>query len=90
MIVGAERGPRATHPDWVRRIRDQASGRGIPFFFKQWGTWEPLSTTDGLQILPFGAYNPEARFGYLRNAKGDGCVLDGREWKEVPQPVLCG
>lgn len=39
VIVGGESGPgaRPMHADWVRRIRDRCIGRGVPFFFKQWG-----------------------------------------------------
>jgi len=41
VIVGGESGGRA-HPmkeDWVLSIKKQADKLGIPFFFKQWGTW---------------------------------------------------
>jgi len=39
VIVGGESGPgsRAMRPEWVREIRDKCVGRGVPFFFKQWG-----------------------------------------------------
>lgn len=39
VIVGGESGPKARPmaPDWVRAIRDRCVGRGVPFFFKQWG-----------------------------------------------------
>lgn len=39
VIVGGESGPRLrqTDPAWVRSIRDQCVGAGVPFFFKQWG-----------------------------------------------------
>ncbi|MBI2917179.1 MAG: phage Gp37/Gp68 family protein [Chloroflexi bacterium] len=39
VIVGGESGPKARpmDPDWVRRIRDDCSVAGVPFFFKQWG-----------------------------------------------------
>lgn len=41
IIVGGESGTQARpiDPSWVRSIRDQAETNGIPFFFKQWGTW---------------------------------------------------
>lgn len=41
IIVGGESGPRARRmlPEWVKKIREQASKLNIPFFFKQWGTW---------------------------------------------------
>lgn len=37
VICGGESGPRARpmHPDWVRSLRDQCVGAGVPFFFKQ-------------------------------------------------------
>ena len=39
VIVGGESGPgaRLMQESWVTEIRDQCEGRGIPFFFKQWG-----------------------------------------------------
>lgn len=41
VIVGGESGPHARpmHPDWVRSLRDQCVGAGVPFHFKQWGEW---------------------------------------------------
>lgn len=39
VIVGGESGScaRPMSSEWVRSIRDQCRGAGIPFFFKQWG-----------------------------------------------------
>lgn len=39
VIVGGESGAgaRPMHPDWTRRLRDQCSAAGVPFFFKQAG-----------------------------------------------------
>ena len=44
VVCGGETGPgaRPMHPDWVRSIRDQCQGAGVPFFFKQWGLWKPM------------------------------------------------
>lgn len=41
VIAGGEsgHGSRPMHPDWVRSLRDQCQGAGVPFFFKQWGEW---------------------------------------------------
>ena len=41
IIVGGESGPgaRPMHPDWARSIRDQCAAAGVPFFFKQHGSW---------------------------------------------------
>ena len=45
VIAGGESGPgaRPSHPDWFRSLRDQCAAAGVPFFFKQWGTWGPSS-----------------------------------------------
>jgi protein gp37 len=45
VIVGGESGPNARpmHPDWARAIRDECVAAGVPFFFKQWGEWQPLT-----------------------------------------------
>jgi protein gp37 len=30
-------------PDWARSLRDQCAAAGVPFLFKQWGEWRPIS-----------------------------------------------
>lgn len=92
IIVGGESGgahARALHPDTARFMRNQCTRMGIPFFFKQWGEWSPLSTTEGYQHLPFGHYivpTPEHRgFGFIPcRSSSTGRQLDGREWNEFP------
>jgi len=41
VIVGGESGNRARpmDKDWVLNIKKQCDKQGVPFFFKQWGTW---------------------------------------------------
>jgi len=41
VVAGGESGPgaRPMHPDWARSLRDQCAAAGVPFLFKQWGTW---------------------------------------------------
>jgi protein gp37 len=41
VIVGGESGPRARpmKPEWARSVRDQCDAAGVPFFFKQWGSY---------------------------------------------------
>jgi protein gp37 len=60
VVVGGESGPHARpmHPDWARSLRDQcqqaarsgatgeAGKAGVPFFFKQWGSWRPSYDRD--------------------------------------------
>lgn len=48
VVAGGESGANARpmHPNWVKRIRDDCSEAGVPFFFKQWGEWMPRSQMD--------------------------------------------
>lgn len=49
VVVGGESGSKARpmHPDWARSLRDQCAEAGVPFFFKQWGEWMPVTYFDG-------------------------------------------
>lgn len=50
IIAGGESGSEARpmHPDWARLLRDECMVARIPFFFKQWGEWEPIGPLYGL------------------------------------------
>lgn len=87
VIVGGESGPQARPMSsrWAREVRDFCQVNRIPFFFKQWGEWAPVSQ--------FGA---EARFahrpvmvdGEMMARVGRGMAghrLDGRLWRETPE-----
>lgn len=45
VIVGGESGrnARPMHPKWALNLRDQCVNAGVPYFFKQWGEWKPIS-----------------------------------------------
>lgn len=45
VVVGGESGSNARpmHPEWVEDIQEQCHYANVPFFFKQWGTWLPIS-----------------------------------------------
>lgn len=53
VIVGGESGPgaRPMHPAWARELRDQCQAAGVPFFFKQWGSWRPRYYSDGVRPM---------------------------------------
>lgn len=97
IIVGGESGPgaRPMHPTWARAMRDQCAAAGVPFFFKQWGSWAHIP---GLEKAP---YRPTER---LRDGgpkfqrqdldgaamlnlgkKGSGRMLDGVEHNGFPE-----
>lgn len=92
VIVGGESGPKARpmHPDWARSLRDQCQSAGVPFFFKQWGEWSPVSFDDlaseemeSLEIegkLDGFHDQPMLRVGKARAGR----LLDGREWNDMP------
>lgn len=49
VVAGGEsgHGARPMNPQWVESLRDQCVGADVPFFFKQWGAWIPLSSAHG-------------------------------------------
>ena len=92
LICGGESGPNARPmtPYWASALQGQCTGFGIPFFFKQWGEWAPITQTEPsvlAQLHPathiqvqLSAADNMARVGKKRAGR----LLDGREWNEVP------
>jgi protein gp37 len=82
-ICGGESGPgaRPMHPDWARSLRDQCQAAGMPFFFKSWGEYLPVTDASvGLHVVEFDDQK------YLKcGKKAAGSLLDGREWKQFPE-----
>lgn len=62
VIMGGESGPKAVpmHPAWARKVRDDCKAAGVPFFFKQFGTWAPITFLDGQGV-------PTVRFSHEKN-----------------------
>ena len=89
VIVGGESGKNARpmHPDWVRSIRDQCQEADVPFFFKQWGEWKEVRTTDQETVERYSkdvlSYTNGDLF-FKIGKKHAGRLLDGREWNEYP------
>jgi protein gp37 len=52
VIVGGESGPRArpVRPEWIFKIREQCEKRHVPFFFKQWGAFDPSGKRVGKKV----------------------------------------
>lgn len=81
VIAGGESGAHARpmHPAWLRFLRDQCVASDTPFFFKQWGEWQPRMTPfNGEQLFRVGK-------------KHAGRTLDGVTWDQFPKlsPPLC-
>jgi protein gp37 len=93
VIVGGESGrnARPMSPDWARDLRDQCQTANVPFFFKQFGEYQP---TDRMAIgRPQKGHalvgDPIDDLGHrweMRRVgkKAAGRELDGRTWNQVP------
>ncbi|WP_256013174.1 phage Gp37/Gp68 family protein [Desertivirga xinjiangensis] len=98
VIAGGESGPksRPVHPDWIRSIKDQCETAGVPFFFKQWGEYLPLSQWQGENINTFAGFEVFKHQRFFAEGKGkdvnfyrtgkkvSGSLLDGVEYKQFP------
>ena len=88
LICGGESGNQARpmNPDWARSARDFCCENDIPFFFKQWGQWAPISSLAVGEKTTF-KHQP-VRFGdemMVKIGKGlAGHLLDGVEWHQMP------
>jgi protein gp37 len=83
VIAGGESGPhsRPMHPDWVRGLRDQCVGAGVPFWFSGWGDWWPVGRTDpecGKSVVL------DKQIMEHVGKKNTGRVFDEREYSEMP------
>jgi protein gp37 len=105
VVCGGESGrdARPCHPDWVRSVRDQCIAAKVPFFFKQWGEWQPHQTPPerdgdyhgGVFLLSDGQLGNQGDWWAGRAHAMDrvgknkaGHLLDGREWLEFPTERL--
>jgi protein gp37 len=97
VIVGGESGPgaRPMHPDWVRDIRDRCVAAGVPFFFKQWGGWQPVEwgsgewTAGGRFLEPSGGWR-SWRPGDVPAAPSERCQFVQLVGKKAAGRVLDG
>ena len=85
VIAGGESGPHArpSDPIWFLNLLKQCQQNGVPFHFKQWGEWAPLTASDTVprSILDDGTFSePLARFG----KKASGRELNGQPWDGAP------
>lgn len=90
VIVSGESGPRPTHPDWVRKVRDDCRASGTAFFFKGWGEWVQYARVIG-GAHAYAASNKgliamdERTLMERVPKKAAGRTLDGRTWDEFPK-----
>lgn len=94
VVVGGESGhhARPMHPDWVRSLRDQCTDAGVPFLFKQWGEFAPVTRDAHARVLMKDQPNVylwpdegnESTVSLEVGKKKAGRTLDGRTWDEYP------
>lgn len=104
VIVGGESGrsARPMQPEWARSLRDQCARAGVPFFFKQWGEWAPVSLCDtpieADRVLVDGRrlpFIPAKDDGVVLARMGKhaaGSLLDGQDHRVWPtlEPIRTG
>ena len=49
--------------NWARSVRDQCHAAQVPFFFKQWGEWKPISEMPESEYMQFYKPNVKAATG---------------------------
>ncbi len=77
------------HPEWAKLLRDQCANWKIPFFFKQWGAYEPIQMMrfkNGPAHVPYHIEFPDGQAMDKVGKKAAGRLLDGKEYSEYPQP----
>lgn len=95
VIVGGESGRNARCPDpyAVRNLRDQCDAAAVPFHFKQWGEWGPVSgTREGDRVFMIDDPERPDPPGFFRRSitmrrvgkSATGHMLDGRAIQEIP------
>ena len=84
IVAGGESGPKARPMDplWARALRDQCAAAGVPFLFKQWGEYLPITsanTPDGLTFWP----DDGGDTGRLEGRSASAIEAYGREFAPV-------
>lgn len=89
LICGGESGNQARpmHPDWARQARDFSHTYEIPFFFKQFGEYAPVTdlTAQGMALFKNKPVDVGDGTMMIKIGKGlAGHALDGQEWRMTP------
>jgi protein gp37 len=88
IVAGGEsgHGARPMHPDWIRRIRDDCKTAGVPFLFKQWGSYRHFRARDGILVSSNKKthYWEDGSISVPISKKKSGRLLDGVLHDEYP------
>jgi len=82
VIAGGESGPNArpTDPAWFRSLRDQCLEAGVPFFFKQWGRYQPIDNGTDPVVMESGEK-------LYKHSSKKNPILHDLEWKQFPDEL---
>jgi protein gp37 len=85
LVSGGESGcgARASHPEWHRAARDFCHAHGIPYCFKSWGDWLPIS------VLSEEEHNALYRSNRVAKDGEDQEQLDATFGRRCTVPQLC-
>ena len=92
--VIVEGGADPMHPDWVRSLRDQCAGAGVPFNFAGWGkllpwgdwvTDEDAQATKQIIIVRHSNSSEITRYLFMGDQRRSGRLLDGVEHNAFPE-----
>jgi len=88
LVCGGESGNQARPmaPAWARDARDFCKRNDIPFYFKQWGEFAPVTDLLGRGMTTFKScpVNVEAEMMVKVGRGLAGHLLDGEVWRETP------
>jgi protein gp37 len=90
VIVGgeSEHGARPMNPEWAESLRDQCQDAGVPFLFKQWGSWgvtdETVSTASKRKTTELLRHDGTPVQMISVGKKTAGRLLTGREYTQFP------
>ena len=97
VICGGESGSqtmRPMHPDWARLVAEDCEEAGVPFFFKQWGSFMPDGKgdywvyidgriADRRKVLdPGNLLSPMSMSRVSKKISGN--LLEGKQWLNFP------
>ncbi|TWO69172.1 phage Gp37/Gp68 family protein [Caenimonas sedimenti] len=85
----SEHGARPMNPEWAESLLAQCQEAGVPFLFKQWGSWgllNPVGDVGRHQTIRLARQDGTAVQLVNVGKKAAGRDLRGRQWTEFPVP----
>lgn len=84
----SEHGARPMNPEWAQSLLEQCLEAGVPFLFKQWGSWglvDHVGTSGKRQMVHLQRQDGSPVQLVKVGKKAAGRTLDGRTWDGFPE-----